>query len=74
MQALRDAFLWEQAGQCGYCLSGILMAAAALLEANPTPTAHEIRAALDGNLCRCGIQNRMVRAVQRAASARRGQA
>jgi len=74
MRALRDAFLEEQAGQCGYCLSGILMAAASLLEANPTPTTSEIRTALEGNLCRCGVQNRMVRAVQRAAGARRVQA
>jgi len=66
---LREAFLAEQAGQCGYCLSGILVRAAALLAANPSPTADEVRAALDGNLCRCGAHNRIVRAVLRAAAA-----
>lgn len=74
MRALRDAFLEEQAGQCGYCLSGILMAAAELLEFDAHPTELEIRRALDGNLCRCGIQGRMVRAVQRAAAGRLGKA
>jgi nicotinate dehydrogenase subunit A len=66
--ALQRAFIAEQAGQCGYCLSGILMAAAALLRANPRPTEAEIRLALDRNLCRCGAHNRIVRAVQRAAA------
>jgi nicotinate dehydrogenase subunit A len=54
--------------QCGYCVSGILMSAAALLKQNPKPTEGEVRAALDRNLCRCGSQNRMVRAILRAAS------
>jgi nicotinate dehydrogenase subunit A len=53
--------------QCGYCVSGILISAAALLRQNPKPTETEIRAALDRNLCRCGSQNRMVRAILRAA-------
>jgi len=66
---LQRAFLDEQAGQCGYCLSGILMSAAALLRDNPRPTEAEIRAALDRNLCRCGAHNRIVRAIQRAAAA-----
>jgi nicotinate dehydrogenase subunit A len=66
--ALQRAFIAEQAGQCGYCLSGILMAAAALLRANPRPTEAEIRLALDRNLCRCGAHNRIVRAIQRAAA------
>ena len=65
--ALHRAFLEEQAGQCGYCLSGILIRAAALLAANPHPDEGEVRAALDGNLCRCGAHNRIVRAVLRAA-------
>jgi nicotinate dehydrogenase subunit A len=65
---LQRAFIAEQAMQCGYCVAGILMSAAALLKRNPKPTETEVRAALDRNLCRCGSQNRMVRAVLRAAS------
>jgi nicotinate dehydrogenase subunit A len=64
---LQKAFLTEQAGQCGYCLSGILVRAAALLATNPAPDEAAVRAALDPCLCRCGAQNRMVRAVLRAA-------
>jgi nicotinate dehydrogenase subunit A len=64
---LQQAFLDEQAGQCGYCLSGILIAAAALLKANPAPNEDAVRSALDGNLCRCGSHNRIIRAVMRAA-------
>jgi len=64
---LQRAFIAEQAMQCGYCVSGILMSAAALLKQNPRPTEADIRASLDRNLCRCGSQNRMVRAVLRAA-------
>jgi nicotinate dehydrogenase subunit A len=64
---LQEAFLAEQAAQCGYCTSGVLISAAALLAANPNPSEVEIRAALDRNLCRCGSHNRMVRAVLRAA-------
>ena len=65
---LQRAFIAEQALQCGYCVSGILMSAAALLKQNPNPTDGDVRAALDRNLCRCGSQNRMVRAVLRAAA------
>ncbi|UVO39164.1 (2Fe-2S)-binding protein [Bradyrhizobium arachidis] len=65
---LQRAFVSEQALQCGYCVSGILISAAALLKRNPSPTEMEVRAALDRNLCRCGSHNRMVRAVLRAAS------
>jgi nicotinate dehydrogenase subunit A len=65
---LQQAFLAEQAAQCGYCTSGVLISAAALLAKNPSPTESEVRAALDRNLCRCGSHNRMVRAVLRAAS------
>ena len=65
---LQRAFVSEQAMQCGYCVSGVLISAAALLRRNPTPTEAEVRAALDRNLCRCGSHNRMVRAVLRAAS------
>jgi nicotinate dehydrogenase subunit A len=66
------ALVDEQAAQCGYCMSGIVVAAAALLDANPDPTDAEVRAALDPNLCRCGSHNRVVRAVLRAASEVRG--
>ncbi|MBR0780519.1 (2Fe-2S)-binding protein [Bradyrhizobium iriomotense] len=65
---LQRAFISEQAMQCGYCVSGILIGAAALLKRNPLPTEAEVREALDRNLCRCGSHNRMVRAVLRAAS------
>src|SRR5438552_570485 len=65
---LQQAFIAEQALQCGYCVSGILMSAAALLMQNPQPTDAEVRSALDRNLCRCGSHNRMVRAVFRAAA------
>jgi nicotinate dehydrogenase subunit A len=65
---LQRAFIAEQAIQCGYCVAGILMSAAALLKRNPAPADADVRAALDRNLCRCGSQNRMVRAVLRAAS------
>jgi nicotinate dehydrogenase subunit A len=68
---LRDAFLDEQAGQCGYCLSGILMSAKALLDINKNPTRAEIVTALDGNLCRCGAHPRILRAVEKAAAALR---
>ena len=64
---LQRAFIAEQALQCGYCVSGILMSAAALLKRNPSPTSREVKEALDRNLCRCGSHNRMVRAVLRAA-------
>lgn len=68
LHPLQRAFLAEQAAQCGYCTSGILIGAAALLRNNPRPTEAEVRAALDRNLCRCGSHNRMVRAVLRAAA------
>jgi nicotinate dehydrogenase subunit A len=64
---LQKAFLAEQAAQCGYCTSGILISAVALLQRNPDPSDGEVRAALDRNLCRCGAHNRVVRAVLRAA-------
>jgi nicotinate dehydrogenase subunit A len=65
---LQRAFIAEQALQCGYCVSGILMSAAALLMRNPNPSDADVKAALDRNLCRCGSHNRMVRAVLRAAN------
>ena len=69
LSPLQQAFLDEQAGQCGYCLSGILISATALLENNPKPSRDEIVAALDPHLCRCGMHNRVIRAVQRASAA-----
>ncbi len=69
LHPLQQAFLDEQAGQCGYCLSGILISAAALLKRNPKPSRDEIMQALDPHLCRCGMHNRVIRAVQRAAGA-----
>lgn len=65
---LQRALLDEQAGQCGYCLSGILISAKALLERNPKPTRSEIARALDENICRCGSHNRILRAVEKAAT------
>ena len=64
---LQQAFLDEQAGQCGYCLSGILISAKALLDKNPSPSRREIAAALDDNICRCGSHPRILRAIERAA-------
>jgi nicotinate dehydrogenase subunit A len=64
---LQQAFLDEQAGQCGYCLSGLLMSAKALLDRNPSPTRADIVAALDKHLCRCGAHPRILRAVEKAA-------
>lgn len=65
---IQRAFLEEQAGQCGYCLSGIMIRAKALLDAKPNPTRAEIIAALDKHLCRCGAHLRIVRAIERAAA------
>jgi nicotinate dehydrogenase subunit A len=64
---LQAAFIKEQVPQCGYCTSGIIMSAAALLSEKRKPTEAEIRAALDGNLCRCGTHVRVVRAVMAAS-------
>jgi nicotinate dehydrogenase subunit A len=64
---LQRAFIAEQAMQCGYCISGLSVSAAALLRRNPSPTEAEVREALDRNLCRCGAHNRIVRAVLRAS-------
>ena len=64
---LQQAFIAEQAMQCGYCISGIIMSAAELLQKKPDPSEADVRTALDRNLCRCGAHNRIVRAVLRAA-------
>jgi aerobic-type carbon monoxide dehydrogenase small subunit (CoxS/CutS family) len=69
LHPLQQAFLDEQAGQCGYCVPGLLISASALLAQNPRPSRAEIAAALDPHLCRCGIHNRVIRAVQKAAGA-----
>ena len=65
---LQRALIAEQAMQCGYCISGVMISAVALLARDPDPDEAAIRAALDPNLCRCGAHNRMVRAVRRAAA------
>src|SRR6185436_8907856 len=67
LHPLQQAFLDEQAGQCGYCLSGIILSAKALLDRNPKPSRAEIVEALDRHLCRCGAHQRIIRAVERAA-------
>jgi aerobic-type carbon monoxide dehydrogenase small subunit (CoxS/CutS family) len=74
LHPLQQALLDEQAGQCGYCLAGILISAAALLKRNPKPDRAAIIAALDPHLCRCGIHNRVIRAVQKAGAAMAGAA
>jgi nicotinate dehydrogenase subunit A len=66
---LQQAFIDEQAVQCGYCINGMIMQAAALLSKNAKPSAHEIKQALAENLCRCGTHTRIVKAIQRAATA-----
>jgi nicotinate dehydrogenase subunit A len=68
LHPLQQAFVEEQAAQCGYCATGIILSAKALLDANPRPTDAEIRSALKGNLCRCGTHYRILRAIQRAAA------
>jgi len=67
LHPVQDAFVAEDAMQCGYCTSGMVISAAALLERTPHPTEAEIRGSLAGNLCRCGVYGRAIRAVQRAA-------
>ena len=67
LHPLQEAFISEQAAQCGYCATGIIMSAKALLDVNPKASEKEIRTALKGNLCRCGTHQRILRAIQRAA-------
>lgn len=67
LNSLQQAFIDEQAAQCGYCLSGMLITTTALLATNARPDEAQVRAALDRHLCRCGSHNRIVRAVLRAA-------
>jgi aerobic-type carbon monoxide dehydrogenase small subunit (CoxS/CutS family) len=68
LHPLQQAFIREQGAQCGYCVTGVIMSAKALLDANPGPTDAQIRAALARNLCRCGTHTRMLRAVRSVAS------
>ena len=68
LHPVQQALLAEQAAQCGYCISGIAVTAAALLSTNTNPSEEQVRQALDRNLCRCGAHNRVVRAVLRAAA------
>jgi nicotinate dehydrogenase subunit A len=70
LHPLQQAFVDEQAAQCGYCITGIIMSAKALLDANPRPSDADIRTALKGNLCRCGTHQRILRAIRRAAEGR----
>lgn len=72
LHPVQTAFIEEQAAQCGYCTSGMIMSLAALLRANPTPSESEIRSALDHNLCRCGSHLRILRAARRAVELNAG--
>ena len=67
MHKIQQAFVDEQAVQCGYCINGMIMSTKALLDKNPKPTDHQIKEALAGNLCRCGTHIRILRAVKRAS-------
>jgi nicotinate dehydrogenase subunit A len=71
---VQAAFIAEQAAQCGYCTTGIVMSTVALLRATPRPSLEQAKAALEGNLCRCGSHDRVLRAVQRAADTAKGSA
>jgi nicotinate dehydrogenase subunit A len=68
---LQQAFIDEQAVQCGYCINGMIMQSKSLLDKNPNPSEEQIKQALANNLCRCGTHIRIVRAVKRAAKAMR---
>ncbi|MBN3583455.1 (2Fe-2S)-binding protein [Algoriphagus aestuarii] len=67
LHPVQEAFIEEQAAQCGYCLNGMVMASVSLLQENPSPTTSEIKEGLELNLCRCCAQTRIIKAVQRAA-------
>ncbi|MDX7949943.1 (2Fe-2S)-binding protein [Lichenihabitans sp. Uapishka_5] len=72
LHPVQQAFVDEQAAQCGYCLNGMIMTTVALLDRNPAPDEAEIRRELSGNLCRCGTHVEILRAVRRAAALRQG--
>jgi len=74
LDAVQQAFIDEQAAQCGYCISGMVVSAAALLRGNPSPSEQEVREALEPNLCRCGTHGRIVGAVMKAAGGAAGRA
>jgi len=67
LHPVQKALLAEQAAQCGYCISGMIVAAASLLKQNPKPSRADIKSGMDGHLCRCGTHLRIVRAIERAA-------
>src|SRR6201987_3726051 len=67
LHPVQQAFIEEQAAQCGYCTSGMVLAAVGLLRDRPAPAEQEVREVLDGNLCRCGTYDRIIRAVEKAA-------
>jgi nicotinate dehydrogenase subunit A len=69
---VQAAFIAEQAAQCGYCTTGMIVAATSLLNRNRSPSDEQIRAAMSNNLCRCGTYDRIIRAVRRAAEAMKG--
>jgi len=71
LHPLQQAWIAEQVPQCGYCQSGMMIAAASLLERNPHPTEQQIKAGMNGHLCRCGTQPRIVKAIARAAKGTR---
>ena len=74
LHPLQEAFLREQAAQCGYCINGIIVTAKALLDKTPAATDEQILEALDRNLCRCGAHVRIIRAIRSAADAMRSEA
>ena len=67
LHPIQEAFIEEQAVQCGFCTPGMIMTAKALLDRNPSPTDHDIREAMSGSLCRCGVYGRILRAIRRAS-------
>jgi len=67
LSALNKAFITEQAVQCGFCIAGVMMSAKVLLDKNKKPTVHQIKSALNGNLCRCGTHTRIIKAIQLAS-------
>jgi nicotinate dehydrogenase subunit A len=71
LHPLQQAFIDEQAAQCGYCTNGMILSAKALLDRNKKPTEDDVKQALSGHLCRCGSHNRIVTAVRRAAESER---
>ena len=74
LESLQEAFVQEDAMQCGYCTTGMIMSAFALLARNPNPTEEQIVQGMNGNVCRCGSHPRIIAAIQRAAAARRNRA